>query len=190
MASSAEPHLLSPNHLRLAINLLSKKIRNFLLFTLVIKILLASFIPLFSDEAYYWIWSKNMQLSYYDHPAMVAWLIKLGSVVFPFHNELSVRLFFIILSTATLWIWKKISEHNKISENTQLIILSLICLNPLLGIGSILATPDVPLIFFWSLSFLAFNRAIYTSNYKWYALLGISLGLGFCSKYHIVLHVS
>ena len=25
------------------------------------------------DETYYWVWSKNLQLSYYDHPPMIAY---------------------------------------------------------------------------------------------------------------------
>ena len=25
------------------------------------------------DEAYYWLWSKNIALSYFDHPPLVSW---------------------------------------------------------------------------------------------------------------------
>ena len=62
-------------------------------------------------------------------------------------------------------------------------------LNPLLGIGSIVATPDVGLAFFWSLSYLFFDRLLNSKNILNYVLLGLSLGLGFCSKYHIVVFV-
>lgn len=59
----------------------------------------------------------------------------------------------------------------------------------MLGIGGIFATPDVPLIFFWGGSFYFFLKSL--RNQKWldYLLLGVFLGLGFCSKYHIVLFV-
>ncbi len=66
-------------------------------------------------------------------------------------------------------------------------------LNPLLGPGSVVATPDVPLVLFWSMSYLAFlglfEDTTVRKKYLNYAFLGAALGLGFCSKYHIVLFV-
>src|SRR5262245_43801128 len=29
------------------------------------------------DEAYYWTWSRSLEWSYFDHPPLVAWLIRL-----------------------------------------------------------------------------------------------------------------
>ena len=44
-----------------------------------IKFILAFFIPVLGDEAYYWFWGQNLQLSYFDHPGMVGWLTWAGS---------------------------------------------------------------------------------------------------------------
>ncbi len=60
-------------------------------------------------------------------------------------------------------------------------------LNPLFGLGGIIATPDIPLLFFWSLSLLMFEEYINHPTPRLARALGICLGLGFCSKYHIVL---
>ncbi len=30
---------------------------------------------LLPDEAYYWLWSQRLELSYFDHPPLVAWLL-------------------------------------------------------------------------------------------------------------------
>ena len=27
------------------------------------------------DEAYYWLWSKNIALSYFDHPPLATWVL-------------------------------------------------------------------------------------------------------------------
>lgn len=147
--------------------------------------------PLVADEAYYYVWSLRPQLSYFDHPAMVSWLIYLSRHIIHFSPYLAVRFSFILLSTFTLIIWFCIFKLQK--KDNVLFYLSLICLNPFLGPGSILATPDVPLVFFWSLSFLAylnlFNDTLARNKFWWYIALGCSLGLGFCSKYHIVLFV-
>lgn len=169
--------------------MLSKRIFSFLVFIFLIKLLLANFVPLFSDEAYYWVWSNHIQLSYFDHPGMVAWLIKIGILILPKYSFLSVRFLFVILSTLTLWIWCKLIKNDGGADNKVIIFLLLICLNPLLGLGSILATPDVPLVFFWSLSFYSFNKILTDGRRSWYAALGVFLGMGFLSKYHIVLFV-
>lgn len=161
----------------------------FLFLSLVCKIMLAYFIPVFGDESYYYIWSLHPQLSYFDHPPMVSWFIYLGHIIFPPGNPLSLRLFFILASFATSIIWIKILRLKKFSDTSILIWLILVFLNPLLGMGSVLATPDTPLVFFWSLSFYSFLKILERNSLVDYLTLGLFLGLGFCSKYHIVLFV-
>ena len=45
---------------------------------------------LIPDEAYYWNYAQHMDLSFFDHPPMVAWLIWLGTGLFG-DNEFGVR---------------------------------------------------------------------------------------------------
>ncbi len=157
------------------------------------KILFASLFPILADEAYYYIWSLRPQLSYYDHPPVVSWLIYLGHVFFEQGTSLALRISFIFTSTFTSIIWVKILQKKGFPEDRILLFIFLTLLNPLLGPGSVVATPDVPLLFFWSLSYLAFITMFEESSTRkklyYYALLGAALGLGFCSKYHIVLFV-
>ena len=35
--------------------------------------------PLSFDEAYYWLWSKHLACGYYDHPPMIAFVIRAGT---------------------------------------------------------------------------------------------------------------
>lgn len=172
---------------------MSKKFFSFLFVIFFVKCVLASFIPLVADETYYYIWSLYPKLSYFDHPAMVSWLIYLGTHTIVFHHPLAIRFFFILLGTGTLAVWLHLLKRKNTTEQQQLFFLALLVLNPLLGIGSILATPDVPLVFFWSLSYLFYLKILDPSldnkQLRWYFLLGSALGLGFCSKYHIVLFV-
>lgn len=161
------------------------------IFSILARIVLAFAIPVVGDESYYWIWGRNLQLSYFDHPPAVSWMTwisnwfyKSSSTVF---MGLSLRLPFITLSSLTFLIWLKnyTLQQKESGFINQFAILYL--LNPLLGIGGIFATPDVPLLFFWALSYYAILKIKIDQQAKWYRLLGISLGLGFCSKYHIVL---
>lgn len=155
------------------------------LWTLVIKLCLAFFIPFFADEAYYWVWSQNLQLSYFDHPPMVAWLFKLG---LPFDSlGYSSRWPFIILSHLTIFIWCQLLAKNTPSINQRLFFWVLL-IHPLIGLGGFVANPDVPFLFFWSLSLWAYFQCLEkpTSLIR-PILLGALLGLGFCSKYLMVL---
>lgn len=120
---------------------------------------------------------------------MVGWLIYLGTHLIPVHSPLAIRFFFILLSTATLYIWLRIANDTPLLKNKMWLFVLFYLLNPMLGLGSIIATPDVPLVYFWSLSFLFFSNLLKEPKPRWYFLLGVSLGLGFCSKYLIVLFV-
>lgn len=154
---------------------------------------MAYFLPVFADEAYYYIWSLRPQLSYFDHPPLVSWLIYVSRTIFPTGSPFEIRSLFIIASFFTSLIWIKILQKKCFSNFAIESFLILIMLNPLLGAGSVIATPDVPLILFWSISYLAFIGIFESKSlqkiYLNYAVLGIGLGLGFCSKYHIVLFV-
>ena len=67
----------------------------------IINLVQAGFTELFDDEAYYWVYSRFLDWGYFDHPPMVAALIRVGYAIF--HNELGVRLFIVILNTATIF---------------------------------------------------------------------------------------
>lgn len=171
-------------------NYLTKKnLYVFLGLSFAVKLLLSYIVPVFADETYYYIWSLHPQLSYFDHPPMVSWFIYLSHLFLPAGNPLALRFSFVLASLLISLIWLKILEHKNFSLQSIYIFLSLYFLNPLLGIGAIVATPDTPLVLFWSLSYLCFIKVVDEKKLIWSILLGISLGLGFCSKYHIVLLV-
>ena len=161
-----------------------------LISTFLVKILLCFIIPVFGDESYYWFWGQHPQLSYFDHPGMVGWLTYLGSIFNFLPIQVVVRGPFVIMSTVSLFLFIQSLEYihgSKQNKNTYFAAILFYLLNPLLGFGSLLATPDVPLVFFWSLSYYFLLRILNTQKTRDYALLGLSLGLGLCSKYHIVL---
>src|SRR5262249_58816960 len=56
-----------------------------------LRLVAAAVTPLTFDEAYYWMWSKHLAGGYYDHPPMVALVIRLGTLMAG-DTELGVRL--------------------------------------------------------------------------------------------------
>src|SRR6266568_4956431 len=63
----------------------------------VLRCLAAAWTPLTFDEAYYWMWSKHLAFGYYDHPPMVAFVIRAGTLIAG-DTELGVRLVSILLA--------------------------------------------------------------------------------------------
>ena len=175
------------------LNLLSKDsfvLRAFL-FSLIVKFTLAYLLPVVGDESYYLVWGQNLKLSYFDHPPAVAWMTWISNLLYlilPLSwHWLSIRLPFIILSSLTFLVWMKaylLEEKTNLNVNQFAVLYFL---NPILGLGGIFATPDVPLLFFWSLAYYCILKIRETQSINWYSFLGVSLGLGFCSKYHIII---
>lgn len=156
------------------------------LFLLLTKLVLSALIPLSADEAYYWVWSERLQLSYFDHPPMVAWLFYIGHFLEPFAN--AVRWPAVILGHGMMAVWYLLLNRHASKDQMQNWI-GLVLLSPLLGFGSLLVTPDLPVLFFWSLSIYLAVQALDKKSVFSYLLLGAALGLGFCAKYHIVLFI-
>lgn len=167
--------------------------RHIWLIALVVKLVLAGVIPLSNDEAYYWIWGQVPQLSYYDHPPFIAWLFSLASPVefireiFPALGGI-VRWPAVVMGHATLLVLLKIVGPS-ISERQKSLVLGVLLLSPFFGVGSLIATPDIPFVFFWCVSLLAFKNLLQSPSVRNSLFLGAALGLGFCAKYLIVVFV-
>lgn len=162
----------------------SSRLQKIFWIALVVKLVLAAVIPLTNDEAYYWVWSQHMQWSFYDHPPFVAWLFWLGNQL---HGPLSiVRWPGVLLGHGTLAIWLLILEPF-FDEEQRVYWLLLALLSPLIGGTNLVVTPDLPLLFFNALSLLMFYKWRKSPHWPWALAFGLAMGLGFTSKYVMVL---
>jgi 4-amino-4-deoxy-L-arabinose transferase-like glycosyltransferase len=136
------------------------------------------------DEAYYWVWSKNLNLSYFDHPPMIAYLIYLTN--FLGHGEFYVRLSAVITTTITLLTIFKLSQRmfGPMVANIAL-LLAISC--PLFEGAMFVVTIDSPLFMFWALTLYCFYRGIFEHSNKNIYLAGIFSGCALLSKYTAVL---
>ena len=162
----------------------SSRLQKIFWLSLVVKLALSALLPLTNDEAYYWVWSQHMQWSFFDHPPFVAWLMWLGSQLQVVGSM--VRWPGVLLGHATLAIWLLILEPFFDEEQRNYWLL-LALLSPLVGGTNLLITPDLPLLFFNALALLIFYR--WRGQPTWYLALGfgLAMGLGFTSKYVMIL---
>ncbi|MCR5822576.1 MAG: glycosyltransferase family 39 protein [Bacteroidales bacterium] len=134
-----------------------------------------------NDEAYYWYFAQNLDWGYFDHPPMVALLVKLSSWL---PGALGIRFMSTLLQPLYLLIfWHMI----KPAEATlrQAAVYVLICFSmPLLQLYGFLAVPDAPLLMFTVLFWWAWRRFVQSNTVASAALLGLMAALLGYSKYH------
>lgn len=148
----------------------------------VVNLIQAWQTELFDDEAYYWVCSAFLDWGYFDHPPMIALLIRLGSYIFP--SELGVRFFSVILSTLSIYLMEKLIKPEK-----QILFYAIILNILMLQLGGILAAPDIPLFFFTVLFFITYKNFISDAGLIQIVLLSVVIALLIYSKYHGVLIV-
>ncbi len=129
------------------------------------------------DESYYWIFSQYLSFGHYDHPPMVGWMIKLGTLLFD--GELGVRFVFNLAWLGTIiLIWKMIPVKNAILFGVLSLSFALI------QASGFLALPDTPLLFFATAFLYIIQKYLKTDNLKNTIALSLVIPLMFYSKYH------
>lgn len=153
-----------------------------------INLIQGYFTPLLNDEAYYWVYAQQMDWGYFDHPPMIALLIKIGYSVF--NNELGVRLLGIIFASLSFtFIYKIIVSESAEKVNLKFLLL-MIGSSVFMNLYSFMAIPDTPLLFFTILFFWQFQRFLKDESIFNSILLGIISALLVYSKYHGVLVIT
>ncbi|MDD3266308.1 MAG: glycosyltransferase family 39 protein [Burkholderiales bacterium] len=154
------------------------------IFIVVCHLLFNQTLQLHFDEAYYWVWSKNLQLSYFDHPPMIAYMIKLATL---FSNkEFFVRLPSVFCATMTVvMIYKsaKVLFGQKAGDIAIILALSW----PILEGVFFITTIDSPLFMFWSITVYCLINGFVLDRRIYIYLSGIALGLALLSKYTAIL---
>jgi 4-amino-4-deoxy-L-arabinose transferase-like glycosyltransferase len=146
---------------------------------------LATWLPPTDDELYYWCWSRQLQLSYFDHPPMTALMIRASTAVFG-HTAFAVRLPACLSTLAVFAVVAWLSRPRR--------LLPWVAATPLFTFGAVLITPDTPLLLFWSVYLgwlvVAHRRMELAPVPLWlWAVGGVLLGCGALGKYTVALAV-
>jgi membrane-associated phospholipid phosphatase len=143
-------------------------------------------IELSEDEAYQWLWSKHLALSYFSKPPLIAYTQWLGTHLFG-DNEFGVRFFSPVCSAIGSLVALRFFAKN-ITARAGFWLVAVANVTPMLAAGSILMTIDPLLALFWLLAMFAGWRAVQVDGAaKHWALVGLWMGLAFLSKYTALL---
>lgn len=150
------------------------------------RLALAPFLPLLDDEAYYWAWSRHPALSYFDHPAGVALLIRASTAVLG-HRLLAVHLPAILGLAATSWIVARLFTRLSGDAATAWKAVFLLNLAPTFGFVGMFTLPDAPLLVCWTAAASCVYLAVGDARPRLWYLAGVLGALGLVSKYSAIL---
>ncbi|MBA5629547.1 glycosyltransferase family 39 protein [Moheibacter lacus] len=154
-----------------------------ILILFLVNLAQAFFTPISEDEAYYWLWSQNLDWGYFDHPPMVAWWISVGYEFF--QNELGVRLLTVIFNSLSLFfLWKILNPKTQSQIRLFYGIIASVLVFQVFGF---LTTPDAPLLFFTIFYLFSLKKFLEKNSTLSTILLAISFAGLMYSKYHGVL---
>jgi 4-amino-4-deoxy-L-arabinose transferase-like glycosyltransferase len=147
-----------------------------------LRLVAAAFTPITFDEAYYWMWSKHLAGGYYDHPPMVALVIRLGTLIAG-DTELGVRLVSILLALPMSWAvyeatWVLFGGRRVAATAAILLNVTLMA-----AVGTMIVTPDAPLLVASSFVLLTLAKVVQTGRGAWWLAVGVATGCALLSKY-------
>src|SRR5438132_11983091 len=140
-----------------------------------LRLVAAAYTPLTFDEAYYWTWSKHLAGGYYDHPPMVAIVIRLGTLISG-DTELGVRLVAILLALPMSFAVYRTAEI--LFGGRRLAATATILLNVTLmaAVGTMIVTPDAPLLVASSFVLFFLAKVLATGRGAWWLAVGTAVG--------------
>ena len=148
---------------------------------LLLRFVSAATINLSPQEAYYWNYSIHPDLSYLDHPPMVAWVIRAGTLLLG-KSEIGVRIGGLWLVVVSTWLINALGRL-WFSRRAGLWAALLFQVIPVYFIYGMIITPDVPLICFWLLTIYLVSIAVLKDRPSAWYCAGAALGFAMLSKY-------
>ncbi|MHB9155466.1 MAG: glycosyltransferase family 39 protein, partial [Endomicrobiales bacterium] len=140
------------------------------------------------DEAHYWAYTRHLELSYFDHPPLISYLIKAFTLVFG-NTEFAVRLPTVLIFFFATWLVFRLAR-DLYGEKAAFWSAVLLNVTPVFSfLGAVMTVPDAPLSLLWIVFVCLFYRTMQSGTASNWYILGAVLGFGMLSKYNAVLLV-
>lgn len=165
---------------------LRRKLYWFLALITLFRLIVASSFELSTDEGYYWLWSNHLDLSYYDHPPMIAYVLALATYFSD--AEIFIRLAPIVGSVVTSLLLYEMARdlYNDESAGFNAVLMANVTL--IFSAGALIATPDTPLVPFYTAAMMLTFKAVRSEPGSWdgytlWTAAGAAAGGALLSKY-------
>lgn len=150
----------------------------------LVRLYILNGFDLMPQSTYYAFYAAHPSLSYFDHPPMVALMIRAGTALFGWSAtgvRLSAFVTTLLIQLAFLDVARQLLPRARQATAWTLLVAA-----PIITVLGLMAYPDTPLVLFWMLSLGALARAVFGGHRVWWIVAGILMGLAFDSKYPAV----
>lgn len=152
------------------------------------RLLVIARLPLGNGEAYYYSWSRFLDWSYYDHPPLVAWMVRVTTAFGALTAPAAVHLGPVIASAAFGILFHRLAER-LVRPRAALLALVVVTALPVFLASSFIVNPEAPLAPLWVGCLLAV-LAMRDHDEPYRPLVaGLLLGFAFLAKYTALLLV-
>lgn len=138
-------------------------------------------IELSEDEAYQWLWSKHLALSYYSKPPLIAYTQFLGTKLWG-DTQFGVRFFSPLLAALNAGILFAFLTR-RINDRVAFYTVAAACAAPMLAAGATLMTIDALSVFSWTVAMVLTWRAVERDSTRDWILVGLAICFGLLAKY-------
>ncbi|MDQ3265064.1 MAG: glycosyltransferase family 39 protein [Myxococcota bacterium] len=149
-----------------------------------VRLAFAPFFELVPQEAYYFLYSQHLALSYFDHPPVLAYVLRLFTGLLG-RSELTLRVAMLTLSLLTQLVWLDLARKNLGKRWT--VAAWWLLPTGMVTLTSLISTPDVPLLLCWAVAVHQLYGALFEGRRWQWLTAGLAMGLAFDSKYTGVL---
>jgi len=149
--------------------------------SILLHVAYAGLVGLSPQEAYYWTWSRRLALSYFDHPPLAAWTIRLFTDLLG-TSERTIRLA-AAAHSGLFFLFLYLTGRRLFGARAALLALGFALLAPITSLGQLFITPDGPLLSGWAAAMYFTVRAIDEERGRWLLLAGFAAGWAALGKY-------
>ncbi len=160
-----------------------------------LRLVLANALGLGVDESYLVSTTRQLQLSYFDHPPLAWWITHAAVALTGSESHLAVRLPFVALFALTTWLVYRVTAR-AFDQRSGIVAILFLSISPVfsLSTGS-WVLPDGPLMCALAAAAFCLARVLLERDaeraaWRWWLGAGAATGLGLLSKYQAVLFLA
>ena len=146
---------------------------------------ISSNLTIHPDEADHWVWSQHLSWGYFEHPPMIAFVIRFFTDIFG-DRWYAIELCSQSMSLLTI-IFLFILSKELFGPEAALLSVVITESMPMFFIGSTILTIDNIMIVFWIMTTYLFLKGLKEDKKGFLLLSGVTFGLGLMSKYTMIL---
>lgn len=148
----------------------------------LLRAVTAAYLPLSFDEAYFWLWSRRLAISYFEHPPLIALAIRAGTALLG-DTSLGVRMMSLLASLAASFAVWRAAAVIFADRTSAWIACGFFNVTLMLASQGMGATPDIFVIMASALLLWGVAELERTGNGWWWLFAALALGIALLAKY-------